>query len=116
MRAGNPELLFIGYKLYTGTTSGDARNPADLTAGTDCQNGVESIPNQPKEYVVIIGNDVDTIPGDDLSASETLVCRYQTSLNPGEFVAMRSLLLSIQFIDNGDAISVSAPSNSLIVP
>ncbi|MCB1190543.1 MAG: hypothetical protein H7A23_14335 [Leptospiraceae bacterium] len=115
IRAGNPEVLFIGYKLYKGTTSNEARNAADLTSGQDCEGGLKLPPNQPLEYVAIVGQELEKLDGNDVTG-QNVVCYYRISLQSNEYIAMRSVLLSIQLINTSNAISVSAPSNALIVP
>lgn len=111
MRVTNQELFFAGYKLYIAGTESAARNPADLTSGLNCTSGPFLIPNQPIEYTLEISDDVTKLP------SSSRICTYQTTLTSGQFISVRSLLLSIQPSNQGgNSINPSLPSNTLVVP
>ncbi len=112
MRVTNQEPFFAGYKLYFATDENSARNPADLNSGLSCTSGPAIIPNQPIEYVLEVATDVATLP-----ANGNRLCTYQTTLTPGQYISVRTLLLSIQPSNQGgNRINPSLPSNTLIVP
>lgn len=111
MRVTNQELFFAGYKLYIANSESAARNPADLTSGLNCTSGPALIPNQPIEYTLEIADDVTKLP------SSSRICTYQATLTSGQFISVRSLLLSIQPSNQGgNSINPSLPSNTLVVP
>ncbi len=112
MRVTNQEPFFAGYKLYVGPNENAARNPSDLNSGFSCTSGPAIIPNQPIEYVLEIASDASTLP-----ANGNRLCTYQTTLKSGEYIAVRTLLVSIQPSNQGgNRINPSLPSNTLIVP
>ncbi|MBK8394326.1 MAG: hypothetical protein IPL26_03650 [Leptospiraceae bacterium] len=111
MRVTNQELFFAGYKLYVGKDENSARNPSDLNSGQNCTVGPSLIPNQPIEYTLEIADDINKLP------ASSKICSYQATLNSGEYISVRSLLLSIQPSNQGgNQINPSLPSNTLIVP
>lgn len=111
-RGTNPEIFFAGYKLYTGKTPGEARNPVSLFSGIDCTSRA-LLPNLPIEYSI----EISTTSGlSTVNAGENAnrVCKFQTSLSSGSYISLRTLLLTFQVGSQG--FQYSAPSNSLIVP
>ena len=111
-RGTNPEIFFAGYKLYTGVGPSEARNPNDLFSGIDCSSRA-LLPNLPIEYSI----EIHSSPGlSAVGAGENAnrVCKFQTSLTPGTYISVRTLLLSFQV--GSQAFQFSAPSNALLVP
>ena len=112
MRITNQEPFLAGYKIYVGATENASRNPADLNLGLDCKRGISIIPNQPIEYVLEVAADEKTLPANSLR-----LCTYEASLTTGQYISVRTLLLSIQPSNQGgNKINPSLPSNTLIVP
>ena len=112
MRVTNQEPFFAGYKLYFAANENGARNPSDLNSGLSCTSGPAIIPNQPIEYVLEVATDVSTLP-----ANSNRLCTYQTTLTSGQYISVRTLLVSIQPSNQGgNRINPSLPSNTLIVP
>lgn len=113
MRVTNQEPFFAGYKLYVGADENAARNPSDLVnSGNSCTGAPGIIPNQPIEYYLEVAPSVASLP-----ATGNRLCTYQTTLNPGEYISVRTLLLSITPSNQGgNRINPSLPSNTLIVP
>ncbi|MCB1159558.1 MAG: hypothetical protein H7A25_26530 [Leptospiraceae bacterium] len=108
IRANNPEVFFLGYRLYMGTTESEARNPADLSSGANCVNGLRTIPNQPIEYSMEINSDPNINSG--------TMCKFQVNVQSGQYISIRGLLLSINLSNASDSVSPSQPSNAIIVP
>lgn len=112
MRVTNQEPFFAGYRLYLGANDNAARNPADLNSGYGCASGPAIIPNQPIEYVLEVATDAATLP-----ANSNRLCSYSAPLTTGQYISVRTLLLSIQPSNQGgNRINPSLPSNTLIVP
>ncbi|MEM7179460.1 MAG: hypothetical protein AAF518_00995 [Spirochaetota bacterium] len=109
VRANNPETFFVGYRLYIGNSDSEARNPADLNTGTDCLGGLAIIPNQPIEYTL----DIDP---DAAGSRGGVACTFATTVSSGQYISVRGLLLSIQPSQTNNTVSISLPSNSLIIP
>lgn len=113
MRVINQEPFFAGYRLYIADNENTARNPSDLNSGIGCSSGPSIIPNLATEYVVDIGPNSTGLTGQ----AGTQLCTYEATLLPGQYIAMRTLLLSIQPSNQGgNRINPSLPSNTLIVP
>ncbi len=111
-RGNTSDIFFAGYKLYTGSSATAARNPSSLTAGLDCTNR-SLIPNLPIEYSIEIFSSEGlsgVVEGDNSSR----VCKFKTLLTSGEYISIRTLLLSFQVGSQG--FQFSAPSNALVVP
>jgi len=111
-RGNTSDIFFAGYKLYTGSTATAARNPSSLTAGLDCINR-SLLPNLPIEYSIEIFTSEGlsgVVEGDNSSR----VCKFKTLLTSGEYISVRTLLLSFQIGSQG--FQFSAPSNALVVP
>lgn len=111
-RGNTADIFFAGYKLYTGNTSSAARNPASLSAGLDCINR-SILPNLPIEYSIEISTSVG-LSSVETGTNANRVCKFSTALTAGEYISVRSLLLSFQVGSQG--FLYSPPSNSLIVP
>jgi hypothetical protein len=113
VRVTNQEPFLAGYKLYTSTSESSVRNPADLTAGTDCSSALTILPNQPLEYSF----DVTATPGTISPSGINRLCTFNINLTSGQFIAVRGLLVSIQPSNQtGNRVNPSLPSNSLVVP
>jgi hypothetical protein len=111
-RGNTSDLFFAGYKLYTGSTASNARNPSSLSSGIDCINR-SLLPNLPREYSIEIYTSdglSQIVEGDNSNR----VCKFKTLLNSGEYISLRTLQLSFQLGSQG--FQYSAPSNALIVP
>lgn len=108
VRAQNPELIFQGYRLHTGVTEQESRNPIDVNIGTDCVIATSAVV-QPAEYLF----EVD--PSDSANTAG-VVCRFRTTLTPGQFLTIRTLGLAINLQNSSSRFSVSSPSNSLLIP
>lgn len=114
MRAGNPEIFFLGYRLYVGNTESASRNPADLNQGFDCDGGIKIIPNQPLEYSAEVSPKTDGLSAVNPGENANRICKFTTTVTTGQYLTLRSLLRSQT--TTGTSINISAPSNSLIVP
>ena len=113
VRVTNQEPFLAGYKLYTAPNESTARNPADLTAGTDCSSALTILPNQPLEYSF----DVTATPSTISPSGTNRLCIFNINLTSGNYIAIRGLLLSIQPSNQtGNRVNPSLPSNSLLVP
>ncbi|XDD55576.1 hypothetical protein AB3N62_07170 [Leptospira sp. WS4.C2] len=108
VRAQNPEFIFQGYRLYSGTSETLAQNPADLNLGSDCFLAQATIV-QPVEYTFEI--DPSTNPN-----TTGVSCRIFATLTPGTYIAMRTLGLSVNLQNSSSSFKVSMSSNALIVP
>lgn len=111
-RGNTSDIFFAGYKLYTGSSATAARNPSSLTAGLDCSNR-SLLPNLPIEYSIEIYTSEGlsgVVEGDNGSR----VCKFKTLLTAGDYISVRTLLLSFQIGSQG--FQFSAPSNALVVP
>lgn len=110
-RAQNPEILFQGYRLYPGLTDKQARNPGDLNQGIDCLigAGIPDLPNQPFTYVY----EISPTAG---APSVGTTCLFVANLNPGTFISVRSLVLSLNISNSTGNFSTSGPSNTIILP
>ncbi|ASV08128.1 hypothetical protein B2G50_00505 [Leptospira interrogans serovar Canicola] len=118
LRAGNPELLFDGYKLYVGNTENDSRFPADLNSGIECMNGILNIlPNQPLEYSIELSQTEGPLAAIGTGENTNRICKMQVSVTSGQYLTLRSQVLVVS-ITNGTATGFvfSMPSNSLRVP
>lgn len=108
VRAQNPEIIFQGYRLHTGITEAESRNPVDLNVGTDCVLATSAVV-QPAEYLFEVDpNETPNTAG--------VVCRFKTTLTPGQFLTIRTLGLAFNLQNSVSNLSVSAPSNSLPIP
>jgi hypothetical protein len=108
VRAQNPEIIFQGYRLHTGITEAESINPVDLNVGTVCVLATSAVV-QPAEYLF----EVD--PSEAANTSG-VVCRFKTTLTPGQFLTIRTLGLAFNLQNGVSNLSVSAPSNSLPIP
>ncbi|MCZ8341952.1 MAG: hypothetical protein O9301_02890 [Leptospira sp.] len=108
VRAQNPELIFRGYRLHTGITEQESRNPIDVNIGTDCVLAPTAVV-QPTEYLF------EADPS-EAANSAGVVCRFRTTLTPGQFLSIRTLGLAINLQNSTSTLSVSPPSNSLLIP
>ena len=111
-RGTNPEIFFAGYKLYIGSTANEARNPLVLSSGIDCINR-SLLPNLPIEYSIEIYTSAgltQVATGENANR----VCKFSTSLVSGNYISLRTLLLSFQ--PGSQGLQYSSPSNALIVP
>ena len=111
-RGTNPEIFFAGYKLYIGASANEARNPTSLFSGIDCTSRA-LLPNLPIEYSIEI-NQTSGLSTVNAGENANRVCKFQTSLTPGTYISLRTLLLSFQVGSQG--FQYSAPSNALVVP
>lgn len=111
-RGNTSDIFFAGYKLYRGSTASAARNPSSLTAGLDCTNRT-LIPNLPIEYSIEIYTS-EGLSGVVEGDNGNRVCKFKTLLTSGEYVSVRTLLLSFQVGSQG--FQFSSPSNALVVP
>jgi hypothetical protein len=112
MRVTNQEPFFAGYRIYVGANDNAARNPSDLNSGYGCASGPSIIPNQPIEYVLEVATDAATLP-----STSNRLCSYSATLTTGQFISVRTLLVSIQPSNQGgNRINPSLPSNTLVVP
>lgn len=117
MRTTNQEPFLLGYKLYVGATVNDARNPADLSTGLDCSGGIKLFPNQPIEYSAEVSSNTGGLAAPNAGENGNRICKFQTSLTSGKYVAMRTILISIQPSNQGgNSFNYSLPSNALVVP
>jgi hypothetical protein len=112
-RGANPEIFFTGYKLYVGSNTNEVRNPSNLSSGIDCENRT-IIPNLPLEYSIEINPNSTTLSQVNTGENGNRVCRFPSTLNSGQVISVRSLLLSIQ--PGAQSFQYSTPSNSLVVP
>ncbi len=114
VRATNPELIFQGYRLFSGPTENDARNQGDLNAGTDCSLGagtMTALPVQPREYVFEID------PSTSLPAAGSGIdCKFIANLTSGTYISVRTLGLSIRIRSGTSGLKISGPSNAIILP
>ncbi|MCW7470483.1 LIC11661 family lipoprotein [Leptospira kanakyensis] len=108
VRAQNPEFIFQGYRIYSGTTEALAQNPPDLNLGAECFLAQAAIV-QPIEYTFEV--DPSTNPN-----TAGVSCRIFTTLITGTYISMRTLGLSVNLQDSTRTFRVSIPSNTLIVP
>lgn len=117
MRAANPEIFFLGYKLYVGTSENDARNPASYTAtGYSCDYRTV-IPNLPVEYSAEVSSNAGGLSSVAAGENANRVCKFAVSLNSAQYVSIRAITFSFQGGRAGvQTVSFSAPSNALIVP
>ncbi|RHX85011.1 LIC11661 family lipoprotein [Leptospira stimsonii] len=118
MRAGNPELLFSGYRLFVGNTENESRFPADLNAGIDCVGGVLNlIPNQPLEYSIELSPNTGPLATPATGENANRICKMNVTVTSGQYLTLRSQVLVIS-ITNGSTSGFvfSMPSNSLKVP
>ncbi|AYV54471.1 LIC11661 family lipoprotein [Leptospira kmetyi] len=118
LRAGNPELLFRGYRLFVANTENDSRFPADLNTGIDCVNGLLNlIPNQPLEYSIELSPNSGPLAAIGTGENANRICKMNVTLTSGQYLTLRSEVLVIS-VRNGSASGFvfSMPSNSLKVP
>ncbi|MBM9499507.1 hypothetical protein JWG44_04490 [Leptospira sp. 201903071] len=118
MRAGNPELLFSGYRLFVGNTENESRFPSDLNSGTDCVGGVLNlIPNQPLEYSIELSTNSGPLATPATGENTNRICKMSVTVTSGQYLTLRSEVLVIS-ITNGatSGFVFSMPSNSLRVP
>ncbi len=115
-KAGNPEIFFAGYRLYVGSTESEARNPADLTKGTDCYGGHRLTPNQPVEYSAEISSAAGDLASVNSGENANRICKFQVSVTTGQYIAIRSLLRSTVEIQSLSSLNISASSNALKIP
>ncbi|MDX1959760.1 MAG: hypothetical protein SFU98_14385 [Leptospiraceae bacterium] len=113
-RAVNAELFFLDYKLYIGANDNSARNPPDLNAGVGCTNRT-ILPNLPAEYSIEISPNTGDKATVNTGENGARVCKFQTTVTTGQFIAMRSTVLSFQ-PGQPTNVSFSLSSNALIVP
>jgi hypothetical protein len=114
VRATNPELIFQGYRLFSGATESEARNQADLNVGTDCSlsnAALTVLPVQPRDYIFEIDPSTSTPV-----AGSGIDCKFRVTLTSGTFISIRSLGLSIRTQSNTSSFRVSGPSNAIILP
>ena len=111
-RGTNPEIFFAGYKLYTGSTANEARNPSVLSSGLDCTNR-SLLPNLPIEYSIEIFTS-EGLTQVATGENANRVCKFSTLLESGKYISLRTLLLSFQ--PGSQGLQYSSPSNALIVP
>jgi hypothetical protein len=112
VRATNPELIFQGYRLFTGPTENDAINQGDLNAGTDCSVGaatMTALPVQPREYIFEIDPSV-SLPVSGID------CKFRVALTSGTYISVRTLGLSIRVQAGTSSLRVSGPSNAILLP
>ncbi|MCB1177082.1 MAG: hypothetical protein KDK36_05830 [Leptospiraceae bacterium] len=112
-RGSNPEIFFAGYRLYTGTSESEARNPSDLNAGADCSS-INLLPNLPLEYSIEISSTAGDLATVEEGDNPNRVCKIVTTLTAGQYISVRALILSFQI--GSQSFNISAPSNALIVP
>ncbi|EMY79112.1 putative lipoprotein [Leptospira weilii serovar Ranarum str. ICFT] len=118
MRAGNPELLFSGYRLYVGNTENESRFPSGLDSGIECVNGILNIiPNQPLEYSIELSPNDGPLAAIGTGENANRICKMNVTLSSGQYLTLRSQVLVVS-ITNGNASGFvfSMPSNSLRVP
>ena len=102
IRAQNEEIVFSGYRLYTGASEAEARQ--QLT-GSDCSyfsqaEGVDHV-----EYVI------EVRPGISEVSSSSYLCFVSQALIPGEWVVLRALAFQ-----NILEVTPGEPSNAVLVP
>lgn len=103
VRAINMETVFAGYTLYTGSTEAAATAKPN---GTPCTQ-LTIIPNVPTEFLIEASLNPGAIPAR---------CNFPVSLNSGDYILIRSQIISIQ-LDSGTSHFVySPPSNIAKVP
>lgn len=117
LRAGNPEAFFSGYTLYSGNTADASRNPSNFSSGKECELPLNMLPNQPREYSIEV-NPTDgplAVPGPGENTNR--VCKIIATLNSGDYVTLRSSVISLDLNSGTKDIYVfSMPSNTLQVP
>jgi len=111
-RGNTSDIFFAGYKLYTGSSATAARNPSSLTTGLDCTNRA-LLPNLPIEYSIEIFTS-EGLSGVVEGDNGNRVCKFKTLLTSGDYISVRTLLLSFQIGSQG--FQFSSPSNALVVP
>ncbi|EKR66440.1 MULTISPECIES: hypothetical protein [Leptospira] len=118
LRAGNPELLFSGYRLYVANTENDSRFPADLNSGIDCVDGILNlIPNQPLEYSIELSPNGGSLAAVGIGENPNRICKMNVTLSSGQYLTLRSHVLVISITNgNTSGFVFSMPSNSLKVP
>ncbi|PKA15388.1 LIC11661 family lipoprotein [Leptospira haakeii] len=117
LRAGNPEAFFSGYTLYTGSTSDASRNPADFSSGKACELPLNMLPNQPKEYSIEVNPTAGPLAVPGAGENTNRVCKIVATLNSGDYVTLRSSVISLDLNSGTKDIYVfSMPSNTLQVP
>ncbi|TGL65735.1 LIC11661 family lipoprotein [Leptospira sarikeiensis] len=117
LRAGNPEAFFNGYTLYTGSSADASRNPSDFSSGKGCQLPLNLLPNQPKEYSIEVNPTAGPLAVPGPGENTNRVCKIVATLNSGDFVTLRSSVISLDLNSGTKDIYVfSMPSNTLQVP
>ncbi|MDV6237109.1 hypothetical protein CH379_015870 [Leptospira ellisii] len=118
LRAGNPELLFTGYRLYVAGNENDSRNPADPNSGIECAGGVLNlIPNQPLEYSIELSPNGGPLAAVGTGENANRICKMNVTLASGQYLTLRSQVLVISITGGATSGFVfSMPSNSLRVP
>ncbi|ALO25684.1 hypothetical protein KHM19_15030 [Leptospira borgpetersenii] len=118
LRAGNPELLFSGYRLYVANRENDSRFPADLNSGVDCVDGILNlIPNQPLEYSIELSPNSGPLAAIGTGENPNRICKMNVTLSSGQYLTLRSHVLVVSITNgNTSGFVFSMPSNSLKVP
>lgn len=119
-RAGNPEIFFKGYKLYIGNTESESHDPPDiLNSGYGCSVYSGQLANFGTEYSIEISTDTtNSLAAAAAGENSNRYCKIEipTALQAGQYVTLRSLLLSIRAGTGTGGFSISPPSNTLQVP
>lgn len=117
LRAGNPEAFFGGYTLYTASTEFDSRNPSDFSVGKGCQLPLNLLPNQPVEYSIEISTNSGPLATPADGENQRRVCKIVATLNSGEYLTLRSSVISLDLnAGTKDIYVFSMPSNTIQVP
>lgn len=117
LRAGNPEAFFGGYTLYSAATVFDSRNPSDFSIGKGCELPLNLLPNQPIEYSIEITTSTGPLSTPGPGENTNRVCKIITTLNSGDYITLRSSVISLDLNSGTKDIYVfSMPSNTLQVP
>ncbi len=117
IRAGNAEAFFGGYTLYTGTTAFASRNPSDFSTGKGCVLPLNLLPNQPIEYSIEVTPNSGPLAAPGTGENQNRVCKIIATLTTGEFITLRSSVISLDLNSATKDIYVySMPSNTLQVP
>lgn len=103
--AQNIEIGFVGYRLFQGTSEDDARNE-ETAESFDC-GPIDTVPTQAIDYFIEAQAGKITVDSDDTD----FICVFNTTLTPGRYVVIRSLIVE-DLVNTGTSIA----SNAVIVP
>ena len=112
IRAVNAELVFAGYTLFVGTSETDVSAKA---SGTACSTAV-LLPNTPTEYSIEASSAAGPLSAAATGENANRVCKFPVALQSGQYVLIKSQILSIQPDTGIIEYRYSPPSNIVSVP